>query len=273
MDESMSAGGMSAQGAETVSSAPMAESAAKVDSGGVTEQMGEPTPAEVPASAGTEQTGDGAATTDDFESRVKESDVYKALEEQAKVHEAENVALRLQRDEDQIHRAANQRMAEDLQAIRAIDPTVGSLESLAGYYELAERGITGADAYHILRGRADVENRGAALKERADRQMAEDLQAIRAIDPTVKSLESLAGYYELAERGITGVDAYHVLEGRKAVTARLMPPSTGAVRSNEGEPEIRPDQLDELTRADLKNDRTYKKALRALSKLNPNQIY
>ncbi len=275
MDESMSAGGMSAQGTETAASAASAADAPMMESTEPAEPIGQAAelsdqdaePVE-PIGQAAELSDQDAEPVDDFESRVRESDIYKALEQQARVHEAENAAFRLEREKNQILRAVEQRMAEDLKAIQQIDPTVESLESLSGYYELAERGITGADAYHILKGRNDAEYREVVVMERVQRRMAEDLRAIQQIDPTVESLESLPGYYELAERGITGADAYHVLEGQKAVNARMMPSSTGSIQTGgRDESDFDGEQLEKLTRTDLKNDRIYKRALRSLSKL------
>ena len=77
--------------------------------------------------------------------RVRNSDAYKEMERRLDAAEADATAYR-----------AQQKMKQDLEAIRAVDPSVQSLESLEGYSECVQRGITGLDAYYMLKGKAAV---------------------------------------------------------------------------------------------------------------------
>ena len=131
-----------------------------------------------------------------------------------------------------------------------------------------ERMVKGSRFYQELQRKAE---RDAADAEsyRMQREMQEDLAAIQAIDPSVKDLTSLEGYGDLVARGISGLDAYYILQGAKAVKAAAMPPSTGKVggSSEEGR-DFTGEELDHLTRDDLMKDESlFKRALRSLARL------
>ncbi len=126
--------------------------------------------------------------------------------------------------------------------------------------------VKSSDAYKELERRLAGAEKDA-LEYRAQRQMQEDLRAIREVDSSVESLESLEGYDMLVERGITGLDAYYLLKGRAAVTAQAMPPSTGTVGgSDNGERDFTGEELDRLDK-ELDDPNVLKRAIRSLTKL------
>lgn len=130
-----------------------------------------------------------------------------------------------------------------------------------------ERLVKGSRYYQELLRKAE---RDAADAEnyRTQQQIQADLAAIQAIDPNVKDLSSLEGYADLAERGITGLDAYYILQGQKAAQAAAMPPSTGKVGgTNETGRDFTGEELDHLTGKDLDDPSILKKALASLKKL------
>lgn len=130
-----------------------------------------------------------------------------------------------------------------------------------------ERMVKGSRYYQELKEQAD-RNAADAESYRAQRQMQEDLAAIREIDPSVTSLTSLEGYADLVARGITGTDAYYILQGKKAALAAAMPPSTGKVGgTNEEGRDFTGEELDHLTSKDLDDPSILKKALASLKKL------
>ena len=131
-----------------------------------------------------------------------------------------------------------------------------------------ERMVKESRFYRELQERAE-QDAADAESFRAQKRMQEDLAAIQEIDPSVKSLEALEGYTELAKRGIYGVDAYYILQGRSAVTAAKMPPSTGKVGgTDETGRDFTGEELNHLTHDDLMKDESlFKKAMRSLSKL------
>jgi hypothetical protein len=130
-----------------------------------------------------------------------------------------------------------------------------------------EQMVKGSQYYRELQRQAE-RDRADAESFRAQKRMQEDLAAIQEIDPSVKSLEALEGYTELAERGIYGVDAYYILQGKSAVTAAKMPPSTGKVGgTDESGRDFTGEELDRLTDSDLDKPGMLEKALRSLRKL------
>ncbi|MBQ7095824.1 MAG: hypothetical protein IJN80_05195 [Clostridia bacterium] len=127
-----------------------------------------------------------------------------------------------------------------------------------------ERLVKGSRYYQELQRKAE-QDAADAESYRVQRQMQEDLAAIQAVDPNVKSLESLEGYTDLVERGITGVDAYYLLQGKKAAQAAAMPPSPGKVGgTDETGRDFTGEELDHLTGKDLDDPSILKKALRSL---------
>ena len=130
-----------------------------------------------------------------------------------------------------------------------------------------EQMVKGSQYYRELQRQAE-RDKADAESFRAQKRMQEDLAAIQEIDPSVKSLEALEGYTELAERGIYGVDAYYILQGKSAVTAAKMPPSTGKVGgTDETGRDFTGEELDRLTDSDLDKPGMLEKALRSLRKL------
>lgn len=85
------------------------------------------------------------------EERVRTSALYRDLEERA---------ARNARDAE-LWRAA-QEMQADLRAIQEVDKSITSLEQLGdAYKELVEAGVTGLNAYYVIKGRAVVEKEAA----------------------------------------------------------------------------------------------------------------
>lgn len=103
--------------------------------------------------------------------------------------------------------------------------------------------------------------------ERMKVAMAEDLKAIQAIDPLVKSLEDLGeDYAKMISAGIPATTAYYAV--RETMPKRTVP-SMGAINNTNGDNEndfFTDEQLDLLTDKQLDNPKTLAKAIRSLTK-------
>ena len=91
---------------------------------------------------------DRSAAAEEEERRVKESPLYKALEEQVAKNADDLMAFRIE-----------QEMKKDLAEIQAVDPSVKSLDDLgAEYQEMVKAGITGINAFYAIRGKQAIQN-------------------------------------------------------------------------------------------------------------------
>ena len=121
-----------------------------------------------------------------------------------------------------------------------------------------EARVKGLPEYQSLKADAEA--------YRLQKAMADDLAAIRAVDPSVTSLEQLGEEYgELIQR-MSGLDAYYYLKGKGAVRDAAMPPATGEVGGNSNaDRDFSSEELDRLNYDDLvKDDKLYQKAMRSM---------
>ena len=216
---------------------------------------------------GTEQTTEGNQPTEGSEkpkqSRGK-NDHYAKLRRKADSYDSQSEGIMaLARSKGLQPKDASEAL-EMLQA----DHKGQTLEEYRTEQETAaaaeERLVKGSRYYQELQRQAEID-KADAESYRVQKQMQEDLAAIQAVDPNVKDLSSLEGYADLVERGITGVDAYYLLQGKKAAQAAAMPPSPGKVGgTDETGRDFTGEELDHLTGKDLDDPSILKKALRSL---------
>ena len=91
---------------------------------------------------------DRSAEAAEEERRVKDSPLYKALEEQVAKNADDLMAFRIE-----------QEMKKDLAAIQTVDPSVQSLDDLgAEYQEMVKAGITGINAFYAIRGKQAIQS-------------------------------------------------------------------------------------------------------------------
>ncbi|MBR6794417.1 MAG: hypothetical protein IKM48_08705 [Clostridia bacterium] len=130
-----------------------------------------------------------------------------------------------------------------------------------------EQQVKGSKAYQDLLKRAEAD-RADAARFRAEEQMRKDLEAIRRVDPSVESLESLGDEFMEAVRKMDGLSAYYMIKGKQAAMAAAMPPDTGEVghKSND-ERDYTSEELDRLTSKDLDDPNVFQRALRSLANL------
>ena len=133
-----------------------------------------------------------------------------------------------------------------------------------------EQQVKGSKAYQDLLKRAEAD-RADAARFRAEEQMRKDLEAIRRVDPSVESLESLGDEFMEAVRTMDGLSAYYMIKGKQAAMAAAMPPDTGEVghKSND-ERDYTSEELDQLQDADLKNKKVFGRAMRSMLNLGRN---
>ncbi len=104
---------------------------------------------------------------------------------------------------------------------------------------------------------------------KATDQMQKDLEAIRQVDPTVESLESLGDEFEEAVRGgMDGLSAYYMIKGKQAAMAAAKPPNTGDVGTKtDTDRDYTSEELDRLTSKDLDDPNVFQRAMRSLRNL------
>lgn len=131
-----------------------------------------------------------------------------------------------------------------------------------------EQQVRESNLYKELEQRAESD-RADAEAYRVNRQMQADLQAIREVDPTVESLESLGDEFkEFVASGMSGLNAYYAVKGRQAVQNAAMPPVTGELGgATDNDRVYTSEELDRLTDKDLDDPKVFEKALRSLTKL------
>lgn len=104
---------------------------------------------------------------------------------------------------------------------------------------------------------------------RLQKAMADDLAAIRAVDPSVQSLEQLGEEFGDLIQRMGALDAYYYLKGKGALKPSAQQPVTGTV-DNRGaqDRDFTSEELDQLSQADLvKDDKLFKKAMASMLKL------
>ena len=108
------------------------------------------------------------------------------------------------------------------------------------------------------------------LETLARDSMARDLERIKRLDPSIKSLESLGGeFIRLIESGIDAKDAFYAVKGVSAGEQTPKPPRLGAVGFSEsrGQRYFSSRELDRLSAKDLENPKTFKLAMESLKRL------
>lgn len=108
-----------------------------------------------------------------------------------------------------------------------------------------------------------------AKKYRLQQEMQADLAAIRAVDPTVESLEALGSdYMDLVAAGMSGLNAYYALKGMAAVKQAAAPAQPGkATVSTDTDRDFTSEELDRLTMKDLDDPKVYERAMRSMQNL------
>lgn len=130
-----------------------------------------------------------------------------------------------------------------------------------------ESRVKESDLYRDLEERA-ARNEADAELYRSGERMRKDLEAIRAVDPSVTSLEQLGDEFKELVRDMDGLSAYYVIKGREAVKKAAMPPATGAVGSKtDTDRDFTSEELDRLTSKDLDDPKVYARALRSMQNL------
>ncbi len=130
-----------------------------------------------------------------------------------------------------------------------------------------ERQVKGSKLYKDLENRA-AQDRADAEAYRAAERMRKDLEAIREVDPSVESLESLGDEFQEAVRRMDGLSAYYLIKGMQAANAAAVPPATGAVgNKSDTDRYFTSEELDRLTSKDLDDPNVFQRALRSLQKL------
>ena len=130
-----------------------------------------------------------------------------------------------------------------------------------------ENRIKASELYREAVARA-TENEMDAARYRSAQQMQRDLQAIRAVDPSVNSLEELGEEFKELVQTMDGLNAFYVMKGRAAVKNAAMPPAIGAVGGGtDTERDFTAEELDRLSMEDLDDPKIMERALRSLRKI------
>ena len=100
--------------------------------------------------------------------------------------------------------------------------------------------------------------------------MAADLEAVKAIDPSVNDLGEIGGdFIRLIENGIDAKTAFLAVKTASDGKHSPLPPETGSIGVTESAQSefFTSKELDRLTSRDLENPLIFKKALKSLKKL------
>lgn len=154
--------------------------------------------------------------------------------------------------------------ADALIMLKAQDKGVSPEEYLA-----EERSTAAEEERRVRESPLFKEMEEDAQKYRMQQAMQADLAAIRAVDPTVDSLESLGqDYLDLISTGMSGINAYYALKGMAAVKQAAAPaqPGPAGVRSDTDR-DFTSEELDRLNDKDLSDPKTMERALRSIRNL------
>lgn len=149
-------------------------------------------------------------------------------------------------------------------------------EALGNFFEGdTEQKIVSAQAYaqnkteEEIRAEIEAENERNELEEKYEQatselldmrtkaQMEKDLQAIQAIDPTVKDLDSLGkDYLDLIATGkVTGVQAYYAVKAKESAEKATPPEAPGKVNQSEGPKDFyTKEEVEGMTQAEVRKN-------------------
>lgn len=105
----------------------------------------------------------------------------------------------------------------------------------------------------------------------ARRQMEDDLKAIQKIDPNIKNITDLGtDFLKFIKNGLSGVEAFEIMQARKAREERKSPPEIGKIKATaKAESEFYSNkELDALTSKELDDPVIYEKARKSMLKLS-----
>ncbi len=159
-----------------------------------------------------------------------------------------------------------------LQMLRAQDEGVTFEEYQRKQADAAaenERRFKETDLYRAMKEKADA-NEADAKAYRLQQEMARDLAAIQAVDPSVKTLGDLGDEFsELVASGMDGLNAYYAMKGKAAMQSAAAPANPGPIGAQSNpERDFTSEELDQLEGKDLlKDDKLFQKAMRSLARL------
>lgn len=153
-------------------------------------------------------------------------------------------------------------------------------ESYDDVFDAADAHFTGQDVESIRRERTERQkalNEQNALqrevehyrKQEVQRKMAEDLKAIRKIDPSVASLDELGeDYFNLIRAGFDGVTAFTAVRTKANMNKKEAPPVTGRINSKTvvEKEYFTEKELNSLSSKDLDDPAVLAKALKSMTK-------
>ena len=181
-------------------------------------------------------------------------------------------------------RRNNQRLEREAQLMR---------EALSRYFEgetaeeLSDNAIAYAEERDPAEYRQEREAReefeelkahNAALEEamlemEIDRRMTEDLKAIQAIDPNIKSLDELGeSFINMVAAGCPAKDAFFAVRQMESKEKVQAPDAIGRVADNRAERDyFTSEEIDNLTDEELLNDEVYEKVIKSMERLYGKQ--
>ncbi len=154
--------------------------------------------------------------------------------------------------------------ADALIMLKAQDKGVSPEEYLA-----EEKNTAAEEERRVRESPLFKEMEADAKKYRMQQEMQADLAAIRAVDPSVESLEALGSdYMDLVASGMSGLNAYYALKGMEAVKQAAAPAQPGKVDLHtDTDRDFTSEELDRLTMKDLEDPKVYERAKRSLRNL------
>lgn len=107
------------------------------------------------------------------------------------------------------------------------------------------------------------------LNARVERLMRDDLKAVQAIDPSIKSLDDLdESFVKYRTAGLSASEAYWALKSHEQSSKVKAPPAIGRVADTKVERDyFTSEEIDALTDEQLNDDKVWEKVMRSLERL------
>ncbi len=236
--------------------------------------------------AESEENQEAADLGTDVETEVIESQQSEKEPEVATPVEVQQPVKQPQRDLERDSAFASMRRAME-QTNKQNEMLAAALKNAGFKGNTPEEVIDNANAYNlqipveeVRRRRIEAEKRQQVDSQREselefyknrelERIMADDLQKIQKLDPTVKSLDELGDeYFNLIKAGVEAEIAFGVVQQKKQRETKIPPAEVGKVNSN-SKPEkdyYSPEEVDKLTEKELENPKIWEVVRKSMTK-------